>query len=84
MLNGCFVNPSSATKLVWGSPGQDYIGSCFLKEGYRSHPSPLPRSPHQTPAVCAGASSISFPAPLPSLSPIPLELPPPPLPPSAE
>lgn len=76
MLNGCFVNPSSATKLVWGSPGQDCTGprpDCFLKEGYGFHPPHLPQSPHCSPAVCAGASSISFPV----LSPpfIPLALP---------
>lgn len=35
MLNACFVNPSSATKLIWGSTGQGYIRpqpACFLRE----------------------------------------------------
>lgn len=35
MLNTCFVNPSSATKLIWGSTGQGYIRpqpACFLRE----------------------------------------------------
>lgn len=89
MLNGCFVNPSSATKLVWGSPGQDCTGpgpDCFLKEGYGFHPPLLPQSPHHSPAVCARALfhllSCSLPSPHPSSSPYPLCLPPPP--PSAE
>lgn len=78
MLNGCFVNPSSATKLVWGSPGQDCTGprpDCFLKEGYGFHPPLLPQSPHQSPAVCAGPSSISFPALSPPLIPLALSTP---------
>lgn len=35
MLNACFVNPSSATKLIWGSIGQGYTRprpACFLRE----------------------------------------------------
>lgn len=35
MLNACFVNPSSATKLVRGSTDQGYTGpwpACFLRE----------------------------------------------------
>lgn len=37
MLNACFVNPSSATKLIWGSTGQGYTRpqpACFLREAF--------------------------------------------------
>lgn len=81
MLNGCFVNPSSATKLGWGSPGQDCTGpgpDCFLKEGYGFHPPP-PFSPkaHTTLQL-----SVQGPLPSPfllSLLPSSLQLSPPPL-----
>ena len=55
MLNGCFVNPSSATKLVRGvqvkaTPG---LAACFLKKPHFSaavrRPRPLPVSPPLSP-----------------------------------
>lgn len=87
MLNGCFVNPSSATKLGWGSPGQDCTGpgpDCFLKEGYGFHPPPRPPSPPKRTALSSCLCralfhllSCSLSSTHPSSSPHPLCLPPP-------
>lgn len=46
MLNGCFVNPSSATKWVWGS--QSGLHRALFSQGGLWNP-PFPTSPQPTP-----------------------------------